>query len=543
MRKFSRRVDAPDAPPIRIDSPSSGKVSSFRRPSLIVCFALLVVSLAVGFAVLRSGGLGPLDLYVCLLAIGAVSAVYWSFYVPERSRSANFKQYALLALPAYVALQLMPLPAALVTLTSPGHKAIRDALRSIGDASPFVATSIEPAATVTFLLRTVGYLLVFILIRELSSQASRTNAWLPIAPLSAIGVIEAIWGIKQHFIGLDVQGSYASKNHFAGLLEMLLPFSFAQVLYLCGRVGREGRSRYVWLIEIAFSFAITAVLFAALVDSESKMGFVSGVAAVFVIGILWTGSRLQSWQRWIGLGCIAVLCLFGLVFLPSDGLVARFGSVLTSSHNAGEGRWPIWLDTLRLIAAFPVFGCGLGTYQTAFLKYQTSVIDNTFAFAHNDYLQLLAELGFAGFLIVAGCILPIAARCVEAAIRYSRSPVSYLALGCAGAITAISLHSFADFNLLYSCERRGICLDLGNCSQPHSRTAFRSTQARIVYANDRGRTCGDKLPVDRLRLGRDCIPFTVPQQSKSRESFLRLWYLRYRRRCRRGSSPPSRPGF
>src|SRR6202021_2779989 len=77
----------------------------------------------------------------------------------------------------------------------------------------------------------------------------------------------------------------------------------------------------------------------------------------------------------------------------------------------------------------------------------TSGVDRTFSFAHNDYLQLLAELGVTGFLILAALVLPLVATTFRVATKNRDRNVRLLALGCAGSIAAIALHSFADFNL------------------------------------------------------------------------------------------------
>jgi O-antigen ligase len=263
-----------------------------------------------------------------------------------------------------------------------------------------------------------------------------------------IAAVEAGWGISQAFRGIEVTGSYANKNHFSGLIEMALPFT-AAALISPAAAGSEP-SRFSRVFKTAIIALIFPALMLALLDSQSKMGLISGIFGLLVTCSIWCLSTIRDWKRWLAVCALLAAGLFVILFLPSDELVTRLGGVLTSSQNAGEGRWPIWMDTLRLIAAFPLFGCGLGNYGTAFLRYQTSVIDRTFSYAHNDYLQLLAELGVAGFLILACVVTPVVGRAFRAAFRTDlrgASGTRYLACGCAGALSAIGLHSLADFNL------------------------------------------------------------------------------------------------
>src|SRR2546422_9569349 len=90
------------------------------------------------------------------------------------------------------------------------------------------------------------------------------------------------------------------------------------------------------------------------------------------------------------------------------------------------------LDSWGLIRAFPVFGCGLGGYESAFMRYKASLPMFNQDYAHNDYLQGLAELGIVGFAIVA--TLGIVA--LKPAIRSIRTrETMYLGLACVGAIT------------------------------------------------------------------------------------------------------------
>jgi len=68
-------------------------------------------------------------------------------------------------------------------------------------------------------------------------------------------------------------------------------------------------------------------------------------------------------------------------------------------------------------------------------------------FAHNDYLQLLAELGLVGFAIGAALALSVVRIALRGALKCADPQARYFAVACIGALFAIGLHSLADFNL------------------------------------------------------------------------------------------------
>jgi O-antigen ligase len=96
-------------------------------------------------------------------------------------------------------------------------------------------------------------------------------------------------------------------------------------------------------------------------------------------------------------------------------LIARFAQLVSTDHT-GEGRAQLWTETVPLIKAYPIFGCGRGGYETAFLKFKAFELLVTDDFAHNDYLQLLAELGIVGFVIVAALALSVVRMAVRKAV-------------------------------------------------------------------------------------------------------------------------------
>ena len=199
-------------------------------------------------------------------------------------------------------------------------------------------------------------------------------------------------------------------------------------------------------------WALAGLMFAGIVFSFSRMGFVATLFSLFVMGTLAFGTRQLSWvassrkRQGGAVGLVAALVLAGFVFLPPDKLILRFAQ-LVSTDVTGGGRAQLWAETIPLIRAYPVFGCGLGGYETAFSRFKVSGVLVTDDFAHNDYLQLLAELGLVGFTIGATLAFSVVRMAVRRAVRSADPGARYFAVACAGALAAILLHSLADFNL------------------------------------------------------------------------------------------------
>jgi O-antigen ligase len=210
---------------------------------------------------------------------------------------------------------------------------------------------------------------------------------------------------------------------------MALPFA---IMWPIAAALRSGKLAIACLGAVA---AITLLMGIAL--SFSRMGIVATVLACVTMGSLAVAASLPTKK---GVLPVAAVCAAGLAsffLFPPLELIQRFST-------GDEGRVAVWRDTLPLIRAFPVFGCGLGGYESAFTRYKASLPMFNQDYAHNDYLQGLAELGIAGFAIVT--TLGIVA--LKGAVRsiWTRETM-YLGLACVGAITAIGVHSAADFNL------------------------------------------------------------------------------------------------
>jgi len=298
------------------------------------------------------------------------------------------------------------------------------------------------------LLRILAYVVVFLFVREIGCRCGR-RPWLPAFPIIVVGALEATIGLLQHVLGPPgsfARGTYVNRAHFAGLLEMALPFA---VMFPVAIARRNPRRRHLSAgraVIVCLMLALAALIFIGIVNSLSRMGVVASLGSLFMIGAAVLGARMPARKRWLAVGLAGVLVICGFVFLSSDALIRRFAALTASEELSVDGRLLIWKDTLPLVRAYPLFGCGLGAYEWAFGKFNLSMPRFGVDFAHNDYLQVLSELGALGFAIVAALMLDIFARALRAA-RHSEFEARCLGLACMSAMVAISIHSIMDFNL------------------------------------------------------------------------------------------------
>ncbi|MBZ5608258.1 MAG: O-antigen ligase family protein [Acidobacteriia bacterium] len=408
-----------------------------------------LLAILIAFAEYSQAGVLQLNWNICLVSLGMLSAVYW-LRVPDAELAPPLDPWlgwTALLLPLYVAIQLVPLPVPVLGVLSPARAELLDKLAHVASPASFAPLSIAPATTSVYLLRIAAYTLVFLLVRELAWHARKRNSMAAVIPLIGIAAIEAALGLAQSVNGEEsAHGTYGNKNHFAGLLEMVLPL--AVVFGLALVIGRRSRSSPSTSRALSGGavLALAAIIVGGLVASISKMGYVAGISGLAVMGALALWTSLQGWRRWLAAAALVVLFVFGLVFLPSDELMRAFSALASDEWATGEGRFPIFLNALGLIRSYWLVGCGLGNFQTGFLKFQTAIIDRDFTFAHNDYLQLASEIGLVGFVIVMTLMLGVFWKAFAAATRDQDRLARLLGLGCAGALAAIAVHSLVDFN-------------------------------------------------------------------------------------------------
>ena len=141
-----------------LQGPCQSEVAPFSRRNLF-CF-------------LEGGGRSPVDWNISILLIGIAALVHWLLADPADAAPSMEPRlaWAVVLAPSYVALQLVPLPAFLLRILSPSRSGMVASLETVMQPPTFASLSINPTATVPYLLNIIAYALTFLLIREIACR-------------------------------------------------------------------------------------------------------------------------------------------------------------------------------------------------------------------------------------------------------------------------------------------------------------------------------------------------------------------------------------
>lgn len=432
------------------------KQERLHRMKYYLAFFLMTFSLAS--AVFLRGGVYPRQWEWSALGI-SVASVLWILPKPnaETPQGKIWELKLLAVLLGWMWFQLIPLPLALIERLSPSHwtavAAAREATGHYGRM--WIALSVSPPATMERLLAVVPAMAIFVAAREMGWQW-RHRIWIAVAPVIGVAWLESILGLLQFYSmrisggqAGSVAGTYINRNHFAGLLEMAFPLA---VMWAVAKWRRTSStlSRPVGLaLSTAALVGIAACLLLAVALSLSRMGFISTLIGVGFTSLILLASWANRYpilhsMRWIiPLGF--TLCI--LIALPSKELILRFADIASTDQLPKDARLEIWKNSLQLVSAYKWTGCGLGAYERGLYRYKTTAPINTIDFAHNDYLQILAELGIFGAILAALLLASICWKLLSVVLWKKETGSWELAVGLLVALLTIGLHSLTDFNL------------------------------------------------------------------------------------------------
>ena len=253
--------------------------------------------------------------------------------------------------------------------------------------------------------------------------------------LAPNGKLYWIWAAEQ---GGSIYGPYVNHNHYAGLMEMLTPFP----LVLAATRFTDGNRK----LAVA---GIAALMAGSIFLSGSRGGMAAFVAQMVVLSVLLVRKHEGRWKQPLMLGAFLAVVIILLVWMGGNELTQRLISIHSEAREeiSGGVRLTIDRDSLHMLVKRPLLGWGLGAFPIVYPEFRSFYTTFFVNQAHNDYLQLLAETGLAGFSIAVWFLVLVfrhaAGKLENWAGTASGALTMAALLGCVG----ILVHSFLDFNL------------------------------------------------------------------------------------------------
>lgn len=303
--------------------------------------------------------------------------------------------------------------------------------------------SVDPFQTRFFALQLVALTAFLTLLYRYAATEERVRVL--VYAIVGVAIVSAIFGIlrqtTQHQTGFLLpllkqnQGfaQFINKNHFAYLMEMALGLVMGLII--------AGGSK-----QKLIQFALLLPIWVALILSNSRGGILAMLAQVTIASLF----LLRTTTLKLALTCALVAgVLFGTIWVGGERLVTNFtaaGSELTTTNTDGASRNEIWRASLKMFAAHPLLGVGLGAYWIGITAYHDASGVLTPQEAHNDYLELLSSGGIIGlalgiwFIVI---VVRLARRNLNADTGFIRAVRIGAVLGLAG----VAAHSLLDFGL------------------------------------------------------------------------------------------------
>ncbi|MEO7634713.1 MAG: O-antigen ligase family protein [Sphingomicrobium sp.] len=406
---------------------------------------------------------GPLYLLLCLLLGGSaqgilanmilqlvgVGLIAWSALARPGEPLGNSARQLIwlgLAAIALVALQLVPVPFSLWERLG-GRTLLAADYATLGLAPALLPASLAPYRSLATLFSWIPPIALFCAMVRLEAYRASwmcaavvagTGAGIVLGALQVASPADATssWYLFADSSFGSAIGFFANANHMADQLVITLPFLAALA------AAARGSDQQLYTTVVASVAAAAIVVIVGIILNGSLAGYLLLLPALAGAGLILLPPRspLRVWAAGAaGLLLLAAVAGIATTAVGSNRLSAEAAtSVQSRAEMVAVGA--------QAVRDFMPLGAGLGTFPDAYHLYEdpASVAGTYVSHAHNDYIEVAADLGIGGIALIAAFFVWWAVATWRAWRAFGSQPYAR----AASVATAIILvHSLVDYPL------------------------------------------------------------------------------------------------
>jgi O-antigen ligase len=234
-----------------------------------------------------------------------------------------------------------------------------------------------------------------------------------------------------------IYGPYVNHNHYAGLMEVLVPVPMV-----------AGLTHLLHKKQKMLALGAAAIMASTIFLSGSRGGMIAFIVQMTILGVFLI-KRKKSRTLALALAGFLVALIGLTVWLGGSELGNRVISIRSegSTEISGGTRMAIVRDSWKMWTARPLMGWGLGNFPEIYPQYRSFYTNLFVNQAHNDYVQLMVEMGAIGFALMLWFLATTFYRASTKLGSWASNINGALTLSAMLGIIGILVHSLTDFNL------------------------------------------------------------------------------------------------
>lgn len=403
-------------------------------------FSLALLLIFAPFAI---GSIHPWSITVCLV----LSTIIFSFELFERglmkrAPSIGIAGWVFIGLCLFTIVQLLPLPAGMVKILSPGSAEIQESLfTSLLKENPptLMSLTLDRFSTLLGLMKISAAALLFLAVRqrirkEGSSDVLRCVAWSGVA-VSLIFFLHRLAGWEKVFELYSplyaptepLSAPLLNANHLSGYLGLSAAVSVGLAF------SEKERMKRLLLI---FAAGFTGGGVFLTLSRGGILCFVGG-QLLFITVLVIARLREKSRKRLKELKFLPLALAVGL----GSGIYVAYQAVLQEFLYGDTSKLKIPADALPMLKDFWLTGVGRGNFQLGYTMYQKLSDGSTYTSPENFIAQYLTEWG----AIAGGALLLLIFTVLLLGLL--KPPRRGRNIGALVALFSLTVQNFADFSL------------------------------------------------------------------------------------------------